>query len=651
MATEKNFQATTPAPPSAARNSIWQVETTSSSTDAVTGQPVFKASCYQTDMVGDTGSGGADGLVPAPPAGSAAAGKFLEASGTWQVPAVAGGVSVKTTAYTAVAGDTGTLLSFNDASAVTLTLPATPPSTKWYIAVEDVGAGALTISPNGLNLDGSASSLVIQQNSGVLIYSDGTNYFTERGISPNLAPYATIVGVQESTYTGANDTGAANAYVVTQSPGTTPVKYSEFVFQAAHANTGASTLDLNGTTAPLVKNVNQPLVSGDIAVGQMVPGFYDGTNYQIGSAVATPTALVPIIRGSLLTTNSAASITIGLTGLSVPGGGTANAVAGDFALLCYGDQSGGTPGVPSGWTLVITAGTVVAQQDVWSKVLTSGDISTGSVTVTVPTGGNNTLGIVVFIGSTGGVREADLVNGLNPATVTTSGSVIAGDTAIYFGTENFGTPTPAPTVNRGTMLQSVASGSNSGALYDESLATGGAQSAIFTFSTAGPPSAATIIVKGVPTGVGSVISVGLTMPAEFAVGGSPVTSNGTLAVTKATQTANTFWRGPTSGSAAAPTFGALVPADVLGPALLTGTTASLGGSALAAGATASITVTVTGAVVGSPVAVSASDGSFRPAGIVIEAEVTSAGVVTVQLTNVTGSSITPVAKTYKVVVF
>ena len=48
-------------------------------------------SAYVTDMVGDSGSGGTQGLVPAPPAGSAAAGKFLKADGTFAVPA--GGTS------------------------------------------------------------------------------------------------------------------------------------------------------------------------------------------------------------------------------------------------------------------------------------------------------------------------------------------------------------------------------------------------------------------------------------------------------------------------------------------------------------------------------------------------------------------------------
>ena len=51
-----------------------------------------------------------------------------------------------------------------------------------------------------------------------------------------------------------------------------------------------------------------------------------------------------------------------------------------------------------------------------------------------------------------------------------------------------------------------------------------------------------------------VTSVGLSLPAEFTVTGSPVTSTGTLTATKATQAAKTAWMGPTSGAAAAPTF-------------------------------------------------------------------------------------------------
>ena len=64
------------------------------------------------------------------------------------------------------------------------------------------------------------------------------------------------------------------------------------------------------------------------------------------------------------------------------------------------------------------------------------------------------------------------------------------------------------------------------------------------------------------TASGTVTSVALTAPAQFSVGGSPVTSSGTLALTWANQTANYVLAGPTSGGAAAPTFRALVGADI-----------------------------------------------------------------------------------------
>jgi hypothetical protein len=61
---------------------------------------------------------------------------------------------------------------------------------------------------------------------------------------------------------------------------------------------------------------------------------------------------------------------------------------------------------------------------------------------------------------------------------------------------------------------------------------------------------------------GTVTSVALSMPGEFSVSGSPVTSSGTFTVTKANETANTLYAGPASGAATAPTFRTLVPADL-----------------------------------------------------------------------------------------
>jgi hypothetical protein len=64
-------------------------------------------------------------------------------------------------------------------------------------------------------------------------------------------------------------------------------------------------------------------------------------------------------------------------------------------------------------------------------------------------------------------------------------------------------------------------------------------------------------------GSGTVTSVALSPPSSIiSVSGSPITTSGTLTESLATQLANLVWAGPTSGSAAAPAFRALVSADI-----------------------------------------------------------------------------------------
>lgn len=71
-------------------------------------------------------------------------------------------------------------------------------------------------------------------------------------------------------------------------------------------------------------------------------------------------------------------------------------------------------------------------------------------------------------------------------------------------------------------------------------------------------------------GAGTVTSVALSLPAEFTVTGSPITSAGTLTGNWAVQNANLVFAGPASGSAATPGFRSLVNDDL--PVTLTGKT-------------------------------------------------------------------------------
>jgi hypothetical protein len=70
-----------------------------------------------------------------------------------------------------------------------------------------------------------------------------------------------------------------------------------------------------------------------------------------------------------------------------------------------------------------------------------------------------------------------------------------------------------------------------------------------------------LVLADMPAGLATVTSVALTVPAWLSVGGSPVTTAGTLAVTANSQSANLFLASP-SGSSGAPTFRAMTTADL-----------------------------------------------------------------------------------------
>lgn len=98
------------------------------------------------------------------------------------------------------------------------------------------------------------------------------------------------------------------------------------------------------------------------------------------------------------------------------------------------------------------------------------------------------------------------------------------------------------------------------------------------------------LVGGVGGGSGTVTSVGLSLPGIFSVSGSPVTTSGTLTAALANQTANRVFSGPTTGSAAAPTFRALVAADIPNLDAAKITTGTIATARLGSGTASSTTV-------------------------------------------------------------
>ncbi len=311
--------------------------------------------------------------------------------------------------YTAVAADNKSLISFDSGSAQTLTLPAVPPSQNWYIAVQNIGAGTLTIDRNGRNIDGLGTNLSLTQFQGLMIYTDGTDYFSVRG------------------------TGSGGGGTVTSVTATSPLASS-------------------GGTTPNI-SIASPIPIADGGTGTATPALVPGTNVTITGSWPNQTI------------NAASS------------GGTVT--------------------------------------------------HTGALTADLPVFGNGAADIKVGT-KTGNTNQV----------VSATGANTAGHPLLYDASGN----AIISSVQGNTTQVQMASGSPTAGyalVYD---ANGNA------VPGSGPP--------------GTVSSVALTAPGEFSVSGSPVTGSGTIAITKANETANTVWAGPTSGGAAQPAFRALVAADI-----------------------------------------------------------------------------------------
>ena len=112
-----------------------------------------------------------------------------------------GGVNAVSGSYSTIVGDLGKMCVFSSSGSGTFILPNTPFSATWFVLVTNNGTGTVTISPGSQTMDGG-SSFTLAQNQGVIIFTDGVNYFSDRGIGG--AGGSTQMYLIDSSYNPAN---------------------------------------------------------------------------------------------------------------------------------------------------------------------------------------------------------------------------------------------------------------------------------------------------------------------------------------------------------------------------------------------------------------------------------------------------------------
>ena len=141
------------------------------------------------------------------------------------------------------------------------------------------------------------------------------NVLQELGIN-NGSSFVPLVGI-DSNLKYAVDTGAADAYLIAPNPPITAYTAGQiFYMKATNANTGASTVNVNNLgIKSITKDGAIVLTAGDILAGEIVTLIYDGTNFQ----------LVTALRGDgTVNTNLNADMVDGLHSTNITGGSKLN---------------------------------------------------------------------------------------------------------------------------------------------------------------------------------------------------------------------------------------------------------------------------------------------------------------------------------------
>lgn len=357
-----------------------------------------------TAQIHGGGGGGGGGSVTSVGSGCALAGGPITTTGTL---AVSVGVQTKNgVSYNIANGDCGTLISQSNVGAVAYSLPQAGSggsfTNGWWVDIENTGAGAITITPTTSTIDGAAS-LVVAQNQGVRIVSNGTNYFTFRGVGlSQVTNDANVHGSISGTTltitwnsTLASNRGGLGADFSACTGGAT--------FSAGTATCSTATGTLGSVVYSTSPTISAPTISGHPTIEGVTTTGATGTGnlvLSISPSISTSVALNGSSSGTITVQGQAASGTYnfnlptaaGSSGQPLlSGGGGATAMT--FGTLGVGGGGTGLTAGTSGGVLCYTGSAVLS--------------SSAALTVNLPVIGGG-AGVCPTVGSVTGTTQAFL---------------------------------------------------------------------------------------------------------------------------------------------------------------------------------------------------------------------------------------------------
>lgn len=229
-----------------------------------------QATTILNSFVGDSGSGGTKGLVPAPAAGDAAAAKFLKANGTWSVPTGSG--TVTSVAMTVPSGLTvsGSPITASGTLAITASGQFAASQMPAFTGDITTSAGAVATTAAATQ----ANIVTLSKSTGVSVHGTNTNDSAAAGY---FGEYIESV-ISSATNVPAASSQYGDATSISLTAGDWDVTFSVLV------NTnGATSTQIIGGISTTSGNSSTGLVTGSNALASAGPTSGNGASVTVAN--------------------------------------------------------------------------------------------------------------------------------------------------------------------------------------------------------------------------------------------------------------------------------------------------------------------------------------------------------------------------------